>query len=59
MDIASLEKGHRFPPVAFVLDEAAVRGYLEAVEDAALPRCAGEGRPGRRRWPWPRWRCAA
>ena len=44
MDIASVEKGHRFPPVAFALDEAAVRGYLEAVEDAALPAlCEDEG----------------
>jgi acyl dehydratase len=44
MDIASLEKGHRFPPVTFALDEAAVRGYLEAVEDAALPAlCEDEG----------------
>jgi acyl dehydratase len=44
MDVASLEKGHRFPPVAFALEEAAVRGYLEAVEDTALPvLCEAEG----------------
>ena len=36
MDIASLDKGHRFPTVSFVLEEAAVHGYLEAVEDAAF-----------------------
>jgi len=42
--IGLLEKGHRFPPVFFVLDEAAVRDYLEAVEDAALPAlCRAEG----------------
>lgn len=44
INIDLLEKGHRFPPVSFVLDEAAVHGYLEAVEDAALPElCQDEG----------------
>jgi acyl dehydratase len=44
MDVASLEKGHRFPPVSFALEEAAVRGYLEAVEDSVLPAlCRDEG----------------
>jgi acyl dehydratase len=44
MDVASLEKGYRFPPVSFALEEAAVRGYLEAVEDAALSAlCQAEG----------------
>ena len=33
MNSELLEKGHRFPPVSFVLDEAAVHQYLEAVED--------------------------
>jgi len=37
MNIELLEKGHRFPPVSFLLDEAAVGQYLEAVEDTALP----------------------
>ena len=37
MDIALLEKGYSFPPVSFVLDEAAVQRYLETVEDIALP----------------------
>jgi len=44
MNIELLERGHRFPPVSFVLDEAAVHSYLEAVEDAALRRlCRDEG----------------
>ena len=43
-NIELLEKGHRFPPVSFALDEATVRQYLEAVEDAALPAlCRDEG----------------
>jgi acyl dehydratase len=37
MDVASLEKGHCFPPVSFVLEEAAVSGYLQAVGDTVLP----------------------
>ena len=42
--IGLLEKGHRFPPVSFVLDEAAVHDYLEAAEDAALPElCRAQG----------------
>jgi acyl dehydratase len=44
INVELLEKGHRFPPVSFVLDQAAVHSYLEAVEDAALPAlCANEG----------------
>ena len=44
MDIELLEKGHRFPPVSFTLEEADVTRYLEAVEDAALPSlCRAEG----------------
>ena len=44
MDIALLQKGYSFPPVSFVLDEAAVQRYLEAVEDAALPAlCEADG----------------
>ena len=42
--IELLEKGYRFPPVFFVLDETAVCDYLEAAEDAALPAlCRDEG----------------
>ena len=36
MDIALLHKGYSFPPVSFVLDGAAVKRYLEAVEDVAF-----------------------
>ena len=44
MDIELLEKGHRFAPVSFTLEEADVARYLEAVEDAALPSlCRAEG----------------
>jgi len=44
MSTELLEKGHRFPPISFVLDEAAVRDYLEATEDAALPAlCRAHG----------------
>jgi len=44
MNVELLEKGHRFPPVAVVLEEAAVDRYLEAVEDTALPAlCRAEG----------------
>ena len=42
--IELLEKGYRFPPVFFVLDETAVCDYLEAAEDAALPAlCRAQG----------------
>jgi acyl dehydratase len=44
-EIEALEKGHRFPAVAFVLDQETVARYLEAVEDQALsPLAEAEGK---------------
>jgi len=38
--IEALETGHQLSAGSFVLDDAAVARYLEAVEDEALPRLA-------------------
>ena len=38
--IEALQKGEQFSAASFVLDDVAVAGYVEAVEDEALPRLA-------------------
>ncbi len=40
--LASLPKGHSFPPTAFDLSPGWVRDYTEAVEDSAIARLAGD-----------------